>query len=41
MADVRWTGHKVRKTFFDYFNERGHTIGMPAFPLPQPALPCA
>lgn len=31
MADIKWTGHQVRKTFFDYFKERGHTIGMPLF----------
>lgn len=31
MADIKWTGHQVRKTFFDYFKERGHTIGMPRF----------
>lgn len=23
-----WTGIKVRQTFFDFFKERGHTIGM-------------
>ncbi len=26
--EVKWTGLKVRKTFFDFFAERGHTIGM-------------
>ncbi|KAK3383728.1 hypothetical protein B0T24DRAFT_60481 [Lasiosphaeria ovina] len=26
---VQWTGPLVRKTFFDFFAERGHTIGMP------------
>ncbi|KAK3945436.1 alanine--tRNA ligase [Diplogelasinospora grovesii] len=26
MAEVQWTGLKVRQTFFDYFAERGHTI---------------
>jgi hypothetical protein len=24
----KWTGLKVRQTFFDFFSERGHTIGM-------------
>ncbi len=28
MADQKWTGVKVRNTFFEYFQERGHTIGM-------------
>lgn len=23
-----WSGNKVRKTFFDFFSERGHSIGM-------------
>jgi len=27
MAEVEWTGLKVRQTFFDFFAERGHTIG--------------
>ena len=31
MADVRWSGQLVRKTFFDYFEERGHSIGMLTF----------
>ncbi|KAK4218860.1 alanine--tRNA ligase [Rhypophila decipiens] len=26
MAEVEWTGLKVRQTFFDFFAERGHTI---------------
>lgn len=26
----QWTADNVRKTFLDYFAERGHTIGMPA-----------
>ncbi|KAL2022752.1 hypothetical protein VTK56DRAFT_4568 [Thermocarpiscus australiensis] len=26
MAEVKWTGPLVRKTFLDYFAERGHTI---------------
>lgn len=28
MAEVKWTGLKVRQTFFDYFEQRGHTVGM-------------
>lgn len=28
MAEPKWTGVKVRNTFFEYFKERGHTIGM-------------
>lgn len=27
MAEVEWTGPRVRKTFLDYFAERGHSIG--------------
>lgn len=27
MAGVEWTGPRVRKTFLDYFAERGHAIG--------------
>ena len=30
MAETKWSAALVRKTFFDYFEERGHTIGMPA-----------
>ncbi|OTB05045.1 hypothetical protein M426DRAFT_320106 [Hypoxylon sp. CI-4A] len=26
MADIKWTGVKVRKTFLEYFEQRGHTI---------------
>lgn len=29
MADIKWTGARVRKTFLDYFAERGHSIGKP------------
>lgn len=29
-----WTGVKVRQTFFDFFAERGHTIGKYASPPP-------
>lgn len=28
MYEGKWTALTVRKTFFDYFAERGHTIGM-------------
>jgi alanyl-tRNA synthetase len=28
MAEPKWTGLKVRQTFFEYFEKRGHTIGM-------------
>jgi hypothetical protein len=27
MAEPKWTGLKVRQTFFEYFEKRGHTIG--------------
>jgi hypothetical protein len=37
MAEVKWTGPLVRKTFLDYFAERGHAIGKPS-PLPLPSL---
>lgn len=38
-----WTGVKVRQTFFDFFAERGHTIGKYASraPAPAPAPPTA
>jgi hypothetical protein len=35
MAEVKWTGPRVRKTFLDYFAERGHTIGR----APSPSTP--
>lgn len=28
MAEQNWTGLKVRQTFFEYFEKKGHTIGM-------------
>jgi hypothetical protein len=28
MADVKWPAALVRKTFFDYFEQKGHTLGM-------------
>lgn len=34
MAEVKWTGPLVRKTFLDFFAERGHSIGKA--PLSQP-----
>jgi hypothetical protein len=34
MAEVEWTGPRVRKTFLDYFAERGHSIGKA--PPPDP-----
>jgi hypothetical protein len=36
MAEVKWTGPLVRKTFLDFFAERGHSIGRPHAP---PSLP--
>ena len=40
MAEARWSGQLVRKTFLDYFKERGHTIGMPSPPrLRFPSIP--
>lgn len=32
MAQVDWTGPRVRKTFLDFFAERGHTIGRQTLP---------
>lgn len=37
MSEVKWPAALVRKTFFDYFKERGHTIGTHS----QLALPFA
>jgi len=28
MADSKWTATVVRKQFLDYFEKKGHTIGM-------------
>lgn len=28
MAQVKWPAAEVRKTFFNYFEEKGHTLGM-------------
>jgi alanyl-tRNA synthetase len=40
MAEVKWTGPLVRKTFLDYFAERGHSIGKaPPSPPPPPLHP--
>lgn len=51
-SDSQWTGVQVRKTFLDFFAERGHNVGMQTSlrhmiagcpsspPLPFPALPC-
>lgn len=30
MASDKWTGAGVRKAFLDFFEQKGHTIGMPA-----------
>lgn len=38
MAEVKWTGPLVRKTFLDFFAERGHSIGKTPPPLGHPAL---
>ncbi|KAI1488002.1 hypothetical protein F5X96DRAFT_110874 [Biscogniauxia mediterranea] len=38
MSKPQWTGVGVRKTFLDYFEQRGHTIGTPS-PSPSPASP--
>lgn len=36
MAEVKWTGPLVRKTFLDFFAERGHAIGRsPSAPPPR------
>ena len=40
-AEVKWTGPLVRKTFLDFFAERGHTIGKGPPPPPHDAMrPC-
>jgi hypothetical protein len=45
MAETQWPAHRVRQTFFEYFEEKGHTLGTPhatnhhhhnCFPLPPP-----
>lgn len=43
MAEVKWTGPLVRKTFLDFFAERGHSIGKATAPTPLPrdAMRCA
>lgn len=28
MAEIKWPAAKVRQTFLEYFEQRGHTIGM-------------
>lgn len=28
MAELEWPAARVRKTFLEYFEQRGHTIGM-------------
>lgn len=30
MYEGKWTALTVRQTFFDYFAQRGHTIGTPS-----------
>lgn len=29
MSELKWPSARVRKAFFDYMEQRGHTIGMP------------
>jgi len=41
MTEVKWTGPLVRKTFLDFFAERGHTIGMSAQLFALPAVVAA
>lgn len=52
MATKQWTGVQVRKTFLDFFAERGHNVGMQTslsphdcsidrYPSPPPACPVA
>ncbi|KAI6783072.1 alanyl-tRNA synthetase [Emericellopsis cladophorae] len=40
MADTEWPAARVRKTFFDFFNERDHTIvpSGPVVPVNDPSL---
>lgn len=37
MTDTQWPAHKVRKTFFDFFEERRHTIGKSLLRPPRPS----
>jgi alanyl-tRNA synthetase len=39
MAEVQWTGPRVRKTFLDFFAERGHSIGKAPSPASRAACP--
>lgn len=39
MAEVKWTGPLVRKTFLDFFAERGHSIGKEPAPTPPRDAP--
>jgi hypothetical protein len=36
MDKSKWSGVVVRKTFLDFFAERGHTIGTPQLPDSSP-----
>lgn len=36
MEEKKWTGLKVRQTFFDFFAARGHTIGKSSTESPPP-----
>lgn len=36
MAETQWTGLKVRQTFLEFFEKRGHKIGMRCLP-PRPS----
>ena len=36
MVSGEWTGQKVRQTFLEFFEKRGHTIGMDISPLDAP-----
>jgi alanyl-tRNA synthetase len=40
MAEVKWTGPLVRKTFLDFFAERGHSIGKAPPPRITPRSRC-
>jgi hypothetical protein len=36
MAETQWPAQRVRQTFFEYFEKRGHTLGMRQTPSPSP-----
>ncbi|KAG5928431.1 hypothetical protein E4U53_002674 [Claviceps sorghi] len=39
MSELKWPSARVRKAFFDYMEQRGHTIGMDVCPLLAHPIP--